>query len=234
MKDETRRKIILQLHEKDSLSYVDLMKALGIANTGKMNYHLKVLGDLLLKTDDGQYALTEKGKLASRLLLEFPEEERQPQLGMRIKWSDAVWIIISNGLFLVILLYFYYKGAVSTDWLFGSILLFVAVVVFAVILVKMPPMRRDYSPKSMVKGAKIGFILLGASVGMFSVFLGGGLVLVGLVTLLRSAGIRLVLFPFEWWVVISLVLGPTIGGYIGYLIYKKSKYSKITYYDPFA
>jgi DNA-binding transcriptional ArsR family regulator len=37
LKDETRRKIILQLHEEGSLSYVDLMKAIGIANTGKMN-----------------------------------------------------------------------------------------------------------------------------------------------------------------------------------------------------
>ncbi len=73
LKDENRRRIIILLHEKGSLSYVDLMKALGIENTGKMNYHLKVLGDLLVKTEDGRYTLTEKGKLASRLLLEFPE-----------------------------------------------------------------------------------------------------------------------------------------------------------------
>ena len=58
LKDETRRKIIILLHEQGSLSYVDLMKALGIANTGKMNYHLKVLDDLLTKTEEGKYAAT--------------------------------------------------------------------------------------------------------------------------------------------------------------------------------
>lgn len=71
LKDENRRKIMLQLQEKGSISYVDLMKILGITNTGKMNYHLKVLGDLIAKNEDGKYLLTEKGKLATRMLLEF-------------------------------------------------------------------------------------------------------------------------------------------------------------------
>jgi hypothetical protein len=38
-----------------------------------MNYHLKVLGDLLQKNEEGRYLLSEKGRLASRLLLEFPD-----------------------------------------------------------------------------------------------------------------------------------------------------------------
>ena len=94
LKDETRRKIILLLQEKGSLSYVDLMKALGITNTGKMNYHLKVLGDLLSKKEDGQYALTEKGTLASRLLLEFPEiTTRQMELNLeryQVFWGGII------------------------------------------------------------------------------------------------------------------------------------------------
>jgi predicted transcriptional regulator len=73
LKDETRRKIVLLLNEKGSLSYTDLMDALEIVSTGTLNYHLKILGGLLTKNDNGQYMLTEKGKLASRLLLEFPE-----------------------------------------------------------------------------------------------------------------------------------------------------------------
>jgi len=74
LKDETRRKIILLLNDKGSLSYTDLMDTLGIVSTGTLNYHLKVLGDLLTRNEAGQYMLTEKGKLASRILLEFPEE----------------------------------------------------------------------------------------------------------------------------------------------------------------
>lgn len=90
LKDETRQKIILLLQEKGSLSYVDLMKALGITNTGKMNYHLKVLGDLLSKREGGQYALTERGTLASRLLLEFPEVTTR-QTGPDLERPQVFW-----------------------------------------------------------------------------------------------------------------------------------------------
>jgi hypothetical protein len=30
------------------------------------------------------------------------------------------------------------------------------------------------------------------------------------------------------------IIGAVIGAFIGYLIYKKSRFSKINYYDPFA
>lgn len=73
LKDETRRRIVLLLNEKGSLSFTDLMNTLEIDNTGRMNYHLKVLDDLIAKRENGQYALTEKGKLSSQLLLELPE-----------------------------------------------------------------------------------------------------------------------------------------------------------------
>ena len=75
--DETRRRILLLLNDKGNLTYSDIIDKLVIANTGSLNYHLKVLGDLLLKNDAGQYTLSEKGKLAARLLLEFPEDDGQ-------------------------------------------------------------------------------------------------------------------------------------------------------------
>jgi hypothetical protein len=77
LKDKTRRKIIFLLNEKGTLSYVDLMKALEISNTGKMNYHLKILNNLISKDENGRYLLTEKGKLAMRLLQEFPKDYMQ-------------------------------------------------------------------------------------------------------------------------------------------------------------
>ena len=52
LKDETRSKIILLLNEKGSLSYTDLMNTLRIVSTGTLNYHLKVLGDLLTKDEN--------------------------------------------------------------------------------------------------------------------------------------------------------------------------------------
>jgi hypothetical protein len=91
LKDETRRKIILLLQEKRSLSYVDLMKTLGITNTGKMNYHLKVLGNLLSKRDGDQYVLSEKGMLAYRLMQEFSEANTERQLILNSREPQVLW-----------------------------------------------------------------------------------------------------------------------------------------------
>lgn len=68
LKDETRRRIISQIAEKGSLGYSDLVGIVGSSSTGTLNYHLKILGDLLEKNEAGQYMLTEKGSVASRLL----------------------------------------------------------------------------------------------------------------------------------------------------------------------
>jgi len=64
LKDGTRRKIVLLLNEKNALSHTDLLEALGFLSTGRLNYHLKQLDDLLTKNVDVRYTLTEKGKLA--------------------------------------------------------------------------------------------------------------------------------------------------------------------------
>ncbi len=234
LKDETRRKIILQLHEKGSLSYVDLMKALGIVNTGKMNYHLKVLGDLLLKREDGQYVLTEKGRLASRLLLEFPEKKSQAQID--IEWPLGLWIAagLSSVVYITVVLVLYFLGYMDFAGMVLNVLTSVSAIVLLIVSKKMQKRRTKYSPKRQMLGAKISIMAFGAWIGAVICFFGGSLVLIGLATLLRSTGIRSVLFPFEWWVIISFVLGPIIGGYVGYLVYKRSKYSKIAYYDPFA
>jgi hypothetical protein len=70
--DRTRSRILELLAEKTSLSYVELQSLLQIAHTGKLNYLLKVLGDLIVKdSQSGQYSLGEKGKIAVQLLAKF-------------------------------------------------------------------------------------------------------------------------------------------------------------------
>lgn len=82
---------MLLLNEKGSLSYTDLMETMNIISTGTLNYHLKVLDGLLTKNETGQYLLTDKGKLASRLLIEFPEPDNQLQT--KKKWWRRFWIV---------------------------------------------------------------------------------------------------------------------------------------------
>jgi DNA-binding transcriptional ArsR family regulator len=91
LKDETRRKVVRLLNEKGSLSYTDLMKTLEISNTGRLNYHLKILNDLILKRGDGQYVLSEKGKRAWCLLLEVSEKNNHYSQ-MKSKWRRLFWI----------------------------------------------------------------------------------------------------------------------------------------------
>ena len=91
LKDETRQKIIRLLNEQESVSYTDLLNSLEVVSTGLLNYHLKVLSDLLTKNETGQYMLSEKGELAYRLLEAFPKESNQLQKRKRQKqfWTIA-------------------------------------------------------------------------------------------------------------------------------------------------
>jgi len=41
------------------------MNAVKVNGAGKFNCHLKILGDLIEKTQDGKYGLTEKGQMAA-------------------------------------------------------------------------------------------------------------------------------------------------------------------------
>jgi DNA-binding transcriptional ArsR family regulator len=50
LKDETRRQILLLLNDK-AMTYTELMGAAEVISTGILNYHLKVLGDLVTKNE---------------------------------------------------------------------------------------------------------------------------------------------------------------------------------------
>jgi predicted transcriptional regulator len=51
--DDTRRKIVSLLRENGTLSYSELMRATQVNSNGQMNYHLKVLGDMLSSDEKG-------------------------------------------------------------------------------------------------------------------------------------------------------------------------------------
>jgi hypothetical protein len=99
---------------------------------------------------------------------------------------------------------------------------------------KVRKIRAKWSPKRQMLANEIWIITFGALAGLVIFLIGGSLLLYAFETLLQSAGIQFVLFPFAWWLIISFVFGPILGGFVGYLMYKRSKYSKNTYYDPIA
>src|SRR6266567_1449423 len=77
LKDPTRRRILSALNGKGPLAYVELLGLLEIEHTGKLNYHLKLLGDLVSKDESGRYSLTEKGNLAIQVTSKFQRVSRQ-------------------------------------------------------------------------------------------------------------------------------------------------------------
>lgn len=89
LKHPIRRRIILALGERQPLSYMDLMGVVEAENTGKFNYHLRILADLIQKGEGGKYGLSEKGQLAAQFLKTFKEKKVEPSpLGM----ADALLI----------------------------------------------------------------------------------------------------------------------------------------------
>lgn len=124
IKHPIRRRVVLTLLEKKDLSYMDLMNLVKVDNTGKLNYHLKILGDLIEKNGDGRYRLTEKGQLASQLLLRFPEKKAdQTHLGgggaVLIGFTGLLLTLINPGFWGILLVnwvgvgIFYLAGILS-------------------------------------------------------------------------------------------------------------------------
>jgi hypothetical protein len=163
LKDETRRKILLLLAEKGSLSYRVLMKDLEVVSTGLLNYHLKVLGDLLEKGANGKYMLSEKGKFASRLLLEFPCEGTLVKMRRWEKkfWKGAIYVLAS---ILVANLIVYYLGYISISTLYLSLLGIVPSI--CVIYVFEHFIRDIIDEKIRLKYQKINYYARGLAIGL--------------------------------------------------------------------
>ncbi len=224
LKDETRQRILLLLNDRGSLSYTDLMTEVGIGSTGKLNYHLKILNGLIAKNESGQYSITEKGKLAIRLMEEFCEKKSQSQ--QEASFPKAYFIVV--GIFSTVLLTLefglYVSGVIGLDRFVESIATSGLGIVFLLIAEQARRRKAMSQPWKQMLGAKIALIFSGAFAGGVILFFGGGLT-IGL--------LKIWLYGFNSWIITSFTVGSIIGGLIGYMIYKRSRYSKISYYEPF-
>jgi hypothetical protein len=223
LKDETRRKIVLLLNEKGALSYTDLMNALEIANTGKLNYHLKVLNDLILKRENGHYVLTERGALASRLLLEFPEATSD-QLKPRPKWGQKTWLGISISYlsFSILILAAYLLGYINLQDFFRGVIGIVSALAL-VVAVFVAQRHRDIIDKSQVYW-KIGYIMLGGWLGATITLLGFPLFSWLSVRLGGPNILRLVDNTFEFILILSISV--IAGGIAGYWLGKRKGFRR--------
>ena len=215
LKDETRRKVILTLNEKGSATYTELMESLGIVSTGTLNYHLKVLGDLLKKDATEKYVLTEKGKLASRLLTEFPEQNGSMSNKGRLK---IIWFF-SAMVFTVAAIFMAYAFNVSIYRL-----------ILAVITAQIGTAFYYYLRTKPEKTGRIFWLGVGVAVI-------GSLFWFILQVFMKETGFRLQLLSLtgttgdDLFALISLVVLWTLGGFVGDWIGKKRKYKVIIVKD---
>jgi|WetSurMetagenome_2_1015567.scaffolds.fasta_scaffold208784_1 hypothetical protein len=227
LKDKTRQKIITLLNDKGSLSYSDLMEGSNLLSTGQLNYHLKVLGDILEKNENGQYRLSEKGKTAYKVLSEFPNG--QP-INQAHKWKKVVATILAVANIINLIVSTVLFSINYIDWhLYSSQIIysFVAFLV-AFIIFKLPTSRPKYDPNRARKLTGFFFVLGGALFTSIFVFFVLGFILMSILGTTIPSGLLGTAY-----LLFSFVGGAMIGGIIGYLLYKRSKYSDPHFYSPF-
>jgi DNA-binding transcriptional ArsR family regulator len=230
LKDETRRKILRLLDERGSLSYTDLMNTLGISSTGKHNYHLKTLNELVQKNQEGQYALSEKGRLALRLMQEFSAKKSQAELEAPFPRGYMIVVGLLSVVSVAVVFGLLLTGLINTE----RFVVYMVTAVLGIMLLVVAELARTrramMKPKTQMWGAKIAIIGAGAVAGGGILFFGGGLLL----AVLHQT--RVLRFPlsFGWWIIVGFSVGAVLGGLVGYWIYRRSKFSKMSYYDLFA
>ncbi len=75
LKHPLRRAILKQL-SKSPRAYSQILKNLNIQESSVLNYHLREMGDLMIKKDvNGKYELNEVGKICLQLVLKVKEKE---------------------------------------------------------------------------------------------------------------------------------------------------------------
>jgi DNA-binding transcriptional ArsR family regulator len=208
LKDETRRKIIILLSEKGNLSYSDLMEASEVLSTGLLNYHLKVLSDLLRKNDSGQYSLSDKGQLAYRLLTEFPDNP----LKIFDKRIYKSWIILTAAAVILLIVNGYFFN-IPTERVSISLAILLVTTALAFYVRVRPSTSGNRVFFIMVGGAVIGFLLWFAIAMFFNISTLRW-------SIVRSSGD----LGFDLIMLSSLIICWVIGGYIGDWIGRRRDY----------
>ena len=85
LKHPIRRRILRMLNDNE-LTYTQMLKTLDI-DTGHLNYYLESLGELVVKTADGKYRLSEFGNAAVNLMTGIEETEPAPKERTKSRFS---------------------------------------------------------------------------------------------------------------------------------------------------
>jgi hypothetical protein len=216
LKDKTRAHILELIGQRGSLSYVELLNLLEIAHTGNLNYHLRILGDLLVKDEEsGRYSLSEKGRIAVELLGKF---QTAASVDRRVKKAGLRGMYISAGMsfpIIGILLYFLNPTLWFADVMsitMGYAGLFVAYRMWV------PYFETGVVPFS-IRTRRIAMMYIFALVFLF--------INAGLLVLAESAFPAISSYPPYVLVLVGVVPGATIGALIGEAVGRRRNFEPI-------
>jgi hypothetical protein len=207
LKDPTRRKAILLLNGS-SLTYTELMDKLEIISTGTLNYHLKVLGDLVTKNGNDQYTLTSRGNLAYQVLTQFPDQS-QPVQDKRIY---KAWIVMTAAaVFMAVISCYYLQIPPFRTAVTVAVLLVTTAFAFYVRI------------KPSARGNRVFYISAGA-------FTLGAVFWLLIFAFMNYSGLRWSIvrssgdLSFDFFTAAMLVVCWVAGGFVGDLIGKRRSY----------
>ena len=72
-----RREILKIIYDRIEVSYTEILNTLSISD-GLLNFHLRRMGDLLIKTEKGTYILSDKGKKVYELMVLLEKVQGAP------------------------------------------------------------------------------------------------------------------------------------------------------------
>ena len=102
------RQRIIEMLARNSVTYTCMLEELDV-DTGKLNFHLKKLGDLIEKDEKGLYKLTDKGLRAFSIIQQVPEKIEEASAARRI----AAYFLDFFAVILVSLIYFIFPIKIS-------------------------------------------------------------------------------------------------------------------------
>ncbi|RLF94208.1 hypothetical protein DRN45_03795 [Thermococci archaeon] len=102
------RRRIIEMLARNSVTYTCMLEELDV-DTGKLNFHLKKLGDLIEKDEKGLYKLTDKGLRAFSIIQQVPEKIEEASAARRI----AAYFLDFFAVILVSLIYFIFPIKIS-------------------------------------------------------------------------------------------------------------------------
>jgi hypothetical protein len=156
-------------------------------------------------------------------------ESREHPVATKWRKRIAALLVLGSIVNLIGAPVLFFLGYINEAFFIRGIVGSVAGFLVALIIYKMPTGRLRYEPNRVRTLTKISFIFLGAFFGGIIAFFGTGFLLTAILDGPIPGGpLGNAFLIFAW------IVAPIIGGFIGYLIFRRSKYSDPSLYSAYA